>query len=113
MYIDNGEPRTIMHLLNGYTRVYVYLCDKEEMRIFLEMADKEGFTLSRGRSVLELDPDGIMAICGDHTICHIGYVGHAAWNSMPNVTEKNLYHVDFKRYRTGQDNIFMEEYTQR
>ena len=107
------EVRTITQLLNGYKRVYVHLCDKDEERIFLKMADEEGFTRGKGGSVLELDPDEVMAICEDHTICHIGIAGHTAWQCMPNITETALYHVDFKRYRSGEESFFMEKYAQR
>ena len=91
--------RSIKNLLKLNGRIYLYLQDEKIGKLFLENAEKEGFTFGDGVNPTKRKADSIFAINDDFTINYVGYIGHLAFNS----SVDKIVRIDYYKYLSDDD----------
>lgn len=106
-----NKNRTIKELVNtGRTeKVYVYICNDEIGKKFMQQAEDEGFVFGDGVKPTERCYAEIMAVNDDITINFVGSIGRMAFGSNAAfVGGKNLVRVDFEKYIAGESNYYYD-----
>ncbi|MCD8117931.1 MAG: hypothetical protein LUE29_00320 [Lachnospiraceae bacterium] len=104
-YVPEGD-RTLKALAELGARVYVYCPDCRTKQQFIEKAEDEYFHYCDGKSLLEREPENIMALNQDKTVNFVGYIGHLAFRtSAKMVGDKTLLKVDYRKYLAGDKNF--------
>lgn len=89
----------IKSLLSTYTgRIYVYLATEDLRKLFLQDAEKEGFTFCDGVKPTEREADIIFAINNDMTINYVGFVGHMAYQVADKIGNQPLVKIDYREF---------------
>ena len=92
--------------------IYVYLASSALCDLFLQNAEKEGFTFGDGVKPAERERDDIFALNNDWTINYVGFVGHMAFANANNVINKKLIRVDYGKYLSGNKDYIIKSYSQ-
>ncbi|MBR6407437.1 MAG: hypothetical protein IKS19_02425 [Clostridia bacterium] len=95
--------RTVSELLKHNGRVYVYSANERICRLFLENAEREGFTSCTGEKPTRLPVSDIFTLNSDKTINYVGFIGHMAFQNPDAVLGKTLIRVDYGRYLSGRE----------
>ncbi|MCD8189844.1 MAG: hypothetical protein LUD78_06425 [Clostridiales bacterium] len=107
-YRISREDRTLTVLSRLDARVYVHCGDRKTRRKFIEDAENEYFHYGDGVSLLEREPEDIMALNSDRTVNFVGYIGHMAYRNAKTVSTKRgvrpLLRVDYRKYAAGYEN---------
>lgn len=65
----------IKDLINEEKHVYIILKNEEIAKRFMADAEAEGITFSDGIKATNKDPDDIIAMLPNGTICYVGFIG--------------------------------------
>lgn len=94
--------KTIRELAEMKGRVYVRLADETVGKLFLEQAEREGFTFGDGVKPTERNWSEIMAVNHDGTINYVGANGRIAWGSgAKTLGKEELIRVDYREYSSS------------
>ena len=86
--------KTLTELVHGTNkRVYVYLSDMETIRIFINNAEKEGFSFSENKRVSDIPLDNFYALNKNSTVNYINFIGRVAYQC----GAENILRVDYKK----------------
>ena len=88
-----SKPLTeLVHSTNK--RIYVYLSDIETIRIFINNAEKEGFSFSENKRISDMPLDNFYALNKNSTVNYINFVGRVAYQC----GAENILRVDYKKF---------------
>lgn len=90
--------RRIADLFGRKDKIYIYLANRDIGNQFLKDAEKEGFHFGDEISPTEREPDEVMAIHTDRTICYLGCVGHLFFYQK----KCKIPRIDYERYINGE-----------
>ena len=90
--------RRIADLFGRKDKIYIYLANRDIGNQFLKVAEKEGFHFGDGINPTEREPDEVMAIHTDRTICYLGWVGHLFFYQK----KCKIPRIDYERYVNGE-----------
>ena len=87
--------KTLTELVHSTNkRIYVYLSDIETIRIFINNAEKEGFSFSKNRRISDMPLDNFYALNKNSTVNYINFVGRVAYQC----GAENILRVDYKKF---------------
>ncbi len=86
--------RKIRDLINPDKKVYIVLNSDEMRKKFMADAEKEGITFGDGVLPTQREPDDIMALLADGTICYLGWAGRMCFMSK----QENVVRIDYEEY---------------
>ncbi len=101
-YQIDKKDRTLTALSNLDGRVYVYCSDRRTLQKFIEDAENEYFRYGDGVSLMEREPEHVMALNWNRTVNYIGYIGHVAYRTADRVGDQTLIRVDYRKYAAGE-----------
>lgn len=88
-----SKPLTeLVHSTNK--RIYVYLSDIETIRMFINNAEKEGFSFSENKRILDMPLDNFYALNKNLTVNYINFIGRVAYQC----GAENILRVDYKKF---------------
>ena len=87
--------KTLSELVHSTNkRVYVYLSDIETIRMFINNAEKEGFSFSENKRILDMPLDNFYALNKNLTVNYINFIGRVAYQC----GAENILRVDYKKF---------------
>lgn len=92
------KERTIEKLASRKERVYIFLKNSAVARLFLENADREGFTFCDGVRPTEREADFLYRIMPEKTICYVGLAGRMAFHYKGFHSVEPVVWVDYGNY---------------
>ena len=94
----SNNIRRIADLFGRKDKIYIYLANKEISNQFLKDAEKEGFRFDDGTSPTEREPDDVMAVHKNRSICYLGWIGHMRFYQ----PKCDVPRIDYERYINGE-----------
>ena len=88
-------------------RVYVFLRDDATRKSFVSDAVEAGIKFRDGADVRSREVDDIMALNSDRTINYVGTVGHIAFMTKADMSDKTIIRIDYGRYAAGMTNYII------
>lgn len=73
--------RKIKDLINKEKHVYILLKNEDIAKRFLSDAESEDITFSDGIKATNKEPNDIIALLPNGTICYVGFIGRMCRNS--------------------------------
>ena len=73
--------KKIKDLINKEKNVYIFLENEEIAKRFMSDAEAEGITFSDGSKPTKKEPNDIIALLPNGTICYVGFVGRMCRHS--------------------------------
>lgn len=73
--------KKIKDLINKEKHVYIFLENEEIAKRFMSDAEAEGITFSDGSKPTKKEPNDIIALLPNGTICYVGFVGRMCRHS--------------------------------
>jgi len=87
--------KTLTELVHSTNkRVYVHLSDIETIRIFINNAEKEGFSFLENKRISDMPLDNFYALNKNLTVNYINFIGRVAYQC----GAEHLLRVDYKKY---------------
>lgn len=86
--------KTLTELVHSTNkRVYVHLSDIETIRIFINNAEKEGFSFLENKRISDMPLDNFYALNKNLTVNYINFIGRVAYQC----GAENILRVDYKK----------------
>lgn len=86
--------KTLTELVHSTNkRVYVHLSDIETMRIFINNAEKEGFSFLENKRISDMPLDNFYALNKNMTVNYINFIGRVAYQC----GAENVLRIDYKK----------------
>ncbi|MBE6663277.1 MAG: hypothetical protein E7602_02100 [Ruminococcaceae bacterium] len=87
--------KTLTELVHSTNkRVYVHLSDIETIRMFINNAEKEGFSFLENKRISDMPLDNFYALNKNLTVNYINFIGRVAYQC----GAENILRIDYKKF---------------
>ena len=87
--------KTLTELVHSTNkRVYVHLSDIETIRMFINNAEKEGFSFLGNKQISDMPLDNFYALNKNLTVNYINFIGRVAYQC----GAENILRIDYKKF---------------
>ena len=87
--------KTLTELVHSTNkRVYVHLSDIETIRMFINNAEKEGFSFLENKRISDMPLDNFYALNKNLTVNYINFIGRVAYQC----GTENILRIDYKKF---------------